>query len=260
MGFDEKFVNFDNEGNVKIVPRDRLDAPIDSLFSQSISNFTISVATTASTVTTLEYDFTATAGHGIAIGNEIILLDTIASKSFIAEVTNVVANVITVDRPIDHAFPLTTLGRIITSELAVDGSATPQMFSVRAGSIPSDFRRFILTFLTSNVPAANDALFGNLPALANGLVFRIVNDFQKTIFNFKSNRDIQQFCYDFRYNPSPPAASQGMTARISFGGQEKHGMVLRLKDNDVLQWIVQDDLTGLTSLKIAAQGNENNIN
>jgi hypothetical protein len=48
----------------------------------------------------------------------------------------------------------------------------------------------------------------------------------------------------------------GTGARITFGGQSKHGVVIRLSELDALQFIVQDNLTGLTSLKIVAEGHE----
>ena len=76
------------------------------------------------------------------------------------------------------------------------------------------------------------------------------------IFCFKSNQEIKQFCYDVAYSDKAPAGSFGLVARISFGGQSKHGVVLRISDDDVIQWVVQDDLTELTSLKVSVQGHE----
>ena len=102
----------------------------------------------------------------------------------------------------------------------------------------------------------DDAKFGNITALTRGLVFRIYNTFQKTIFNFKSNQEIKQFCYDVNYSDNAPAGSTGLSARISFNGDDKHGVTLRIGTGEVIQWIVQDDLTGLDSMKISAQGHE----
>jgi hypothetical protein len=102
----------------------------------------------------------------------------------------------------------------------------------------------------------DDSRFGGLPALTRGLVFRIVNGFQRTIFCFKTNQDIKQFCYDVNYSSRAPSGYFGFSSRITFGGQSKHGVVLRLGAGDVLQWVVQDDLTGLDTLKIAAEGHE----
>jgi hypothetical protein len=244
-------------GNLNVLAGDQITPPLDSLFAQSISNFTISAPTVASGVDAgdLEYTFEATAGHGIVATDEILLLDTAADKSFYAEVLNVAVNTITVDRPIDHLFPTaTTLGRIVTTEMAVDGSVTPQIFSLRAGAVPVDSVRFLITMTDDT--SMDDSRFGGIAALTRGLVLRIVNSFQKTIFCFKSNQEIKQFCYDVSYSDRAPAGSFGLVARISFGGQSKHGVVLRISDDDVIQWVVQDDLTELTSLKVSVQGHE----
>ena len=47
-----------------------------------------------------------------------------------------------------------------------------------------------------------------------------------------------------------------MTSRRTFGGQNKNGIVIRLKgdDNDELQAIIQDDLTDLDHFHVIAQG------
>ncbi len=245
----------DNKGqDVNLL--DRLTAPVDASFAQSVSNFTISVATTASTDIVLQYDFTATAGHGLAVGNEIILLDTAANRVLQAVVLNVATNVITIDRPIDFAFAVaTTLGRIVITNMAVDGSVTSQLFSVRAGSVPFNMTRFILS-MTATGTAMDDSMFGNLTALTRGLVFRVVNSYQKTIFNFKTNQDIKLMCFDADYSDKAPTGSYGFSARLSFAGAEKHGVPLQITTDDVIQWVVQDDLRGLDTLMASDQGHE----
>lgn len=235
--------------------QDQFTPSVDSYFIKSVSNFSLALDTPVSTVTTLEYDFTAAPGHGMVIGNEILLLDVVGDRSFQAMVLNVAGDVITTDRPIDHLFPAATaLGRIVTSEMAVDGSITPQIFSVRAGVVPSDIIRTLLTM--TGTTAMDDGKFGSLPALTRGLVFRIVNGRQQTIFNFKTNQEIKQFCFDVNYSDKAPAGQYGLSARMSFGGQDKHGVTLRISGLSALQWIVQDNLTGALSIKTSDQGHE----
>jgi hypothetical protein len=245
----------ESNGAVPVNVQDQASPPIDSLFAQSQSLFSLAADTTASTISTLYYKFTAAPGHGIISGEEIILLDEAADRSFIASVISVVVDDIEVDRPIDHVFPsATTLGRVILTNLNVDGSITPQIFSARAGQNPSDFVRFLITMTDDS--SMDDSRFGGLPALTRGLVFRIVNGFQRTIFCFKTNQEIKQFCYDVEYSSRAPAGFFGLSSRITFGGQSKHGVVLRIGAGDVLQWVVQDDLTGLDTIRISAQGHE----
>jgi hypothetical protein len=245
----------EKNGAMPVNIQDQTSPPIDDYFLQSISNFTIASDTTVATPTTVPNTFTATAGHGIVATDEILLLDTAQNRSFFATVLNVAVNVITVDRPLDESYAAaTTLGRIVTCEMAVDGSVTPQIFSARAGTTELDITRIIITIISST--SMDDSRFGGITALTNGFAFRILNSFKKTIFNFHSNNDIKQFCFDVNYSDKAPAGFYGLTARITFGGQDKHGVVLRIGSDDYLQWIVQDDLTGLDSVKVSLQGHE----
>jgi hypothetical protein len=233
----------------------RVTSPIDAYFRESLSTFTLSADVTISTVTVLSYTFTATAGHGLSDGDEILFLDMAANQSLQAYVTNVSTNTITIDRPFDHGYlAASTVGHITNCDMAVDGSSTPRIFSFMSGAIATNSIRFILTIIGGNL-AMDDSKFGNISALDNGLVFRIVNGYQKTIFNFKSNNDMKQFCYDVAYAAKAPTGSTGLSARITFGGDDKHGTILRLASDDVVQWVVQDDLTDLTSLKVSVMGN-----
>lgn len=254
-GMTEYTVPVEENGGVPVNVQDQTTPPLDALFAKSISNFTLAADTVASGITTLQYNFTANGGHGISINDEILLLDQAANKSFFSVVINVVVNVITVDRPIDHAFPsATALGRIVTTSMNVDGSVTPKIFSLRAGSIPTDAVRFLIG--ASNNSAMDYSLFAGLPALTRGLVFRIVNSFQKTIFCFKTDREMSLMCFDVKYADRAPAGEYGLISRFTFAGQDKHGVALRIQDDDVLQWIVQDDLTSLLTMQISAQGHE----
>jgi hypothetical protein len=248
----------ESNGAIPVNIQDQTSPPIDALFAQQVgAGFSLAVDTVASGITaaSLVYTFTAVGGHGIAPGDEILLLDVVGNRSFFCVVISVAVNDITVDRPIDFLFPVaSTLGRIVTTNMAVNGNVTPQIFSLRAGEIPIDGVRFIMTG-TNNIAMDYSKFMGRSP-LAKGIVFRILNDFQKTIFCFKTDAEIAQFCYDLKYLDKAPAGEYGVAARISFGGADKHGVVLRISGTDVLQWVVQDDLSSLLSLNISAQGHE----
>jgi hypothetical protein len=231
--------------------------PIDSYFLESLSTFTISADMVASGIdaASLVYTFTATPGHGIAANDEIILLDVPSDRSFYAKVFSVAVDTITVDRPIDFAFPsVSTQGRIVNSEMAVDGSVTPRIFSVRAGNISSETTRFILR--ATNTAPMDYSLFAGIAALQKGLVFRVVNGYQKTIFNFHNDGDIAQFCYDLNYSTKAPAGENGYVARISFAGDAKHGTSLVIEGTDTIQWVTQDNLTTVGSLKASVMGRD----
>jgi len=241
-------------GGADVNIQDQHTPSVDTYFLKELSGFTVAVDTPLSTLTTLYYDFVATAGHGIITGDELLLIDIADDRVFYCEVLNVVTNTITIDRPFDNSFPAaTSLGRVVTSNMNVNGAVTPQIFTIRGGAIVEhDMTRFFLTMLSSN--SMDDGKFGSLTKLTRGLVLRIINGTQVVIFNFKTNNDIKQFCYDLTYSDKAPAGQFGLSSRMSFAGQDKHGVTLRISGLDAIQWIVQDDLTGLLSLKASGQG------
>jgi hypothetical protein len=61
---------------------------------------------------------------------------------------------------------------------------------------------------------------------------------------------------DLTYSDKAPAGFYGMRVRRSFNGPDKNDVVIELEKDtsDELQLIIQDNLTGLTSFKIVAQG------
>jgi hypothetical protein len=243
----------ESNGGVPVNIQDQTSGSIDSYFNRELGSFTLASDTVASGLTTLNYVFEAAASHGLAPGSEILLLDVAGDVALQAVVIGVSTNTISIDRPIDHAFPVaTTLGRLVSSNMNVDGSSTPVIYTYRAGAAPNDITRYILTMLGST--AMDDGKFGDLAALTRGLILRIYNGVHLTVFNFKTNLDIKQFCYDVNYAEKAPAGNTGLTARMTFGGQDKHGVVHRISGSNAIQWIVQDDLRGLDRLKSAVEG------
>jgi len=230
--------------------------PINTYFAESLGQFTLSADTVASGLTagSLVYTFEATAGHGLVATDQINLVAE--DRSFIAYVINVAVNTITVDTPIDYVFAAaTTIGLIINTNMAVVGSiASPRIFKVQAGVTPVFFRRFIMT--STDATAMDDGKFGGIPALTNGIVLRIVNGFQKSVVNIKTNSDWRQWAYDLDYASKAPAGVYGVSSRLTWAGKEKHGVVLAVSGSSEVQWVVQDDQTDLLTLKISAMGNK----
>ena len=101
----------------------------------------------------------------------------------------------------------------------------------------------------------DDSKFANITGgLTNGLVFRRVDGDTRNVFNVKTNGDIANICYDLAYADQGKNGLNGVRARISFAGQDKHGVALRLAPGDALQFLVQDDLTSIDIFRIVAQG------
>lgn len=244
--------------DIPVEIQDQSTPPVDVLFSQEVDDFTLASNTGESgkDINELIFTFDVVAGHTLVIGSEILLLDPIGDRQFQAEVIDVDVNEITVDRPIDHDFPVTSLAKKINTDMSIDGSSTAVKFVVGGGVVPIDYTRIILTIVDDG--SMDDSKFGGINALAKGVVFRIVNSYQKTIFNWKTNGDIKQFAFDGTYQDGVigPTGENSFSSRITFNGQDKHGVVLRIGTGDELQIIIQDDLSALSSFKISAMGHK----
>lgn len=168
-----------------------------------------------------------------------------------------VSSVITLDTPLDFAFPVGSNVVPTSRDLNVNGSVTPVIASVTAsGPVANksvDITRIIVSMVLATQP--DDGLFGNIAALTNGIVLRRNDGEVRNIWNVKANADLAALAYDVTYTArSVPQGSYGMRCRYTFAGQDKHGVAVRLDPGDFLQLIIQDDLEALTEFRIIAAG------
>jgi hypothetical protein len=198
---------------------------------------------------------------GFVDGTHITIADDVSNRySIYHQVGAVAGKTISLDRPIDYAFPAGTQITAGTHEMAVNGSVTPVIFSVRSGDTPTglnvyvDITRIIFKCITAT--AVDLTTFGDLARLTNGLVLRRVDGTYSNIFNCKDNGELAGIMYDFSVAQAtnPVQGVDGFTGRLTFGGQNKIGVVVRIGPGEDLQAIVQDDLSGLTSFSIVAEG------
>lgn len=229
-------------------------AIINKLCKVDGSSFTL----TASTIPG-EYDIVLSSVVGLSIGDEIGLFqDSTNPASFFAKITAISSLTITVDTPLDIVFDIINNSPIlfkVICNLNVDGSSTPEIFSIVNGSsIEIDITRVIIKI--ADGLAMDDGKFGGIPALSKGVVLRKKNNDGTftNYFNVKTNGDIGALCYDATYTDKAPAGENGFGARLTFAGQNKIGVAIRLGEDEELQMIVQDDLTTLTSFIITAEG------
>lgn len=198
---------------------------------------------------------------GFVDGVHITIADDLSGRySIFHQIGAVVGNTVTLDRPIDFAYQATTQVTAGSHQMAVDGSVTPVIFSVRDADTPTgldvavDITRLIFKCITAT--AVDLTTFGDLTRLTNGLVVRRVDGNYNNIFNVKDNGELAGIMYDFAVAQAtnPVQGVDGFTGRLTFAGQSKIGVVVRLGPGEDLQAIVQDDLSGLTSLQIVAEG------
>jgi len=205
------------------------------------------------------------AGHSTIVG-EVIELAINGSTLFMqSEVVSINVNAITLDQPVNRIY--TVAGSVAfrsTKDLLVDGSVTPQVFSVLP--LPGQSGDMVRIILEMRGGAGDDmdfTTFGSDAELTNGCVLRINNGdgTYTNLFNFKSNSDFFEQGYDHTFSlPRSGQTTQGFTARVTWGGQSKHGVVIRLDGakNEALEIVIQDNLlaTNNTRFHLTAQGHE----
>jgi len=62
--------------------------------------------------------------------------------------------------------------------------------------------------------------------------------------------------YDFDIEITSGNQQDGFTGRLTFAGQNKLGAVIRIGADEDLQIVIQDDLTGLSSFSVVAEGHQ----
>jgi hypothetical protein len=262
------------EGFVQVDVEDYNDKLIDNYFLREDASGTVLVQPTASGQYPASFNYNIVVTNGVftspvpAILEEVALIDISADVFFHAVVTAIAVNTpvagqdtLTLSRPVDHPFPVASLAKRVTSNMAVNGSVTPQTFVVAGGVADAHINRIIVQMQCSAQPYINK--FGDIPAISNGVLLRAWDSVENyTIFNWQSNADIANACYDIRFAPAnaSPSTEYGVTARITFNAKDKHGSTVEVGTGEQLQCIVRDDLLSasggaqITSFRIMAQG------
>ena len=94
--------NNDGVGGLAVYVQDQVSPTISQFLMKGEGTFTLAATTVPNAWT-----FTATGGHGIVVGKWVTLVNHV--HFFQAMVSNVVADTITLDRPIDHTFDATLI-------------------------------------------------------------------------------------------------------------------------------------------------------
>jgi len=201
---------------------------------------------------------TVTDATGMVVGQHFRIIDVTNDRYYFGAITAVSINTVTLDTPIDFAYGAGAQVTFSDTNMAVDGSVTPVTFKLRTGN-PSilskvDITRLIVVCTTTS--AVDLSKFGNLPPLANGIVFRRTDVTTNNIFNAKTNFDLAVMTYDWTvYSATNPSQGiDGFTCKMTFAGQHKMGVALRVPQTSNIEAVVQDNLTGLTELRFILEG------
>lgn len=256
-----KMPTLEDNGGVPVNVTDQTTRPIDIRMSRTTSEmYTLAEDTTPNT-----YTVTLTSVVGLSAGDKMCLCqDSDNPGTYYGYIISIAGNVLTLNAPIDIVFSndnncvfYTIENNIATS----DGSVTPVEYSVtNIASIDIDITRIILKIVCDTAPDLSH--FGDLTTLTRGIVFRkkFSDGVYQNIFVARNNSEFSLLAYDYKtYDATNPAQGvYGLAARLTFAGQDKHGVAIRLSQGEELQMLVQDDLTDLIDFKIMAQGHYTN--
>lgn len=213
--------------------QDQTTPPIEYFLTEELNNVVIAASAGAKTKT-----LTLDPGHGFVVGDFIeIYAETpvgdLTLKRFVQlRVLAVVVDVITVQPfigfdldPVNIKFSKRT-----SADMAVDGSISPKRFKISPpNGLRWDLTRTMITMVVTTNP--DDSLYGNLPALTNGVFFGFENDLtQEYLVNIMSNAGYRASAYDVTYTTrSSGGGSFGVSVRKSFAGADKYGVAIRLE-------------------------------
>ena len=200
------------------------------------------------------HEITLVDATGFVAGSYIVIAEA-GDKFFVGtQLGAAVGNVITVDSPIDQIYSVGVVVLNTTYAMNVNGAITSKTFQIGSSSstVELDITRIMGYMLDTDT--MDDSKFGSLAALTNGCVLRLTNGTTTNTWNVKSNGDLALLGFDLVYPDKPPAGKNSARFRITYAGPDKHGVTLRLGAGDFLEFIIQDDLTGLEIFNMMGQG------
>lgn len=210
---------------------------------------TIAIAATAG-----DTDINVADSTGFVIGDFIRIAPAAITIRGHFHVLNVVANVITINRPIDADLEIGDA--VVEIDFGMNEVGTlvaPVSFKV----VPPPTERWQITRLMTTMldaTAMDDGKFGGMAALTNGFVIRInKGGIVSTLTHWNVNLDLKDDQFDVAYSDKAPAGQYGLSARWTLTKAE---FVADLDgaNGDFLEALVQDDLTPLDTFKIKVQG------
>jgi len=206
-----------------------------------------------------EYTIDLVTGHGFIAGDELVLYESEGNRVFISSAISVGTNTIQLADPLNYDYESpTSICLKYTSELNVDGSTDRQTFSIRPPNNQVDVTRVMFQMVTTNYCELD--MFGDIiDGLTRGLVMRKrgANGGETTnYFNMITNAKMALLMYDVNLYEAAKHGVNGLGGRLTYGGQSKHGVTIRLDVGESLEVIIQDDLSDLLGFKMLASLHE----
>jgi hypothetical protein len=234
-----------SKGSLDVAIQDQTTDRI-SLFLAQILGLIESMTGTGKDVDTFNV---VTDGVVPAVGNYLCLQeDGKITQEEITVVTLVSGNeyTITIAVPLDYDY-------------TTDGSCSTELaFMVGPkGNFSWDINRIMVAMVLAT--AGDDGLFGNIAALTTNQYFRKEDSGNsQNLFTVRENADFALEGYDVAYTIRSSGGGEfGMRSRITFNGQDKSGVTIRLDGatNDTFKTVIRDqDLTDINKYRIKVQG------
>jgi hypothetical protein len=179
------------------------------------------------------------------------------SNYYYGEIISVNGNEIELDTPLDFNYTTSALVAESSRDISVDGSLETQIYEIAlpgSAEISIDITRIMFAMICVDPPEYNE--FCDIPGgLTYGIVLRRKDGIYQNYWNVKSNGELANLMFDLNYYEQTwPQGVNGIAGRLTYGGQSKHGVTIRLDPGDSLQLLVQDDLTSLVEFRIIAEG------
>ena len=161
---------------------------------------------------------------------------------------------VTVGSPIDYAYTTSTLIEVGLWNMAIDGSTTTQIFSIKSPP-DSDVDIHSINCSITDSSEMDSGKFGGIPQLSKGIIFRFVNSIKKNLALVVNNLGFWEIGFDIAYDDKAPAGTYGFKARRHI--PTVNGVILKLVGDGEFQVHIQDDLTDLDLLACSINGNVN---
>lgn len=219
-------------------------------------------STTLAAITEVgDTDITVADSTGIIIGDMIKAGTTFLREVGVMTVTNVVSNIITLDRPIAQELPIGTVVKEVENNMAssVGTLTSPVIYELAPPpGIIWQITTLLIT-ITDNL-VMDDGKFGGITAFTNGVVGVAKTTAGRTanIANWKTNGDMMGDMYLVEYNDRAPAGGYGLRGKWDLTSV---GIIAEINgdEGEYIRVLIQDDGTGNASFRIKAQGRVKNF-
>ena len=133
-----------------------------------------------SAVTLWDTTLYVNSASGITGGDVITVYEQDKMFQTLVVTASTTANTISIQAPIDYAFTSAAVMEVGDWNMAVDGSSTPQTFSIKAPPLADiDFHTLNVSMLDAT--AMDDGKFGGIAQLTNGLIYRYNDGMNKNL-------------------------------------------------------------------------------